>query len=64
MSAIKHIWFDFSDTIAAIDSKRHDELRYQEFARLRGCEVDENIVLEYKKLYESTVFYIAPWRKV
>ena len=50
---INHIWFDFSDTIAFIGGDAHDKLRYKTYSEIVGRPVDENLIEEYKKLYEE-----------
>jgi FMN phosphatase YigB (HAD superfamily) len=48
---IRHIWFDFSDTIAAIDKEKHNALRYAEYARLKSRIVSEELIAEYNELF-------------
>lgn len=50
---IKHIWFDFSDTIAAIDTDMHNSIKYTEFARLKNSKVSEDLIAEYDRLFEQ-----------
>jgi len=60
---IKHIWFDFSETIACINKKRHDKLCYETYAEIIKKPVNKKLISEYKQLYEkfnhsnSAIFY-------
>ena len=50
---IKHIWFDFSDTLASIDKKIHSQFRYETYAKIKNKPVTPELVAEYEKLYEE-----------
>ena len=59
---IKHIWFDFSDTIASIHKEIHHELLYKTFAKIKNQPLTLELVDEFKKLRQehksnSGVFY-------
>ncbi|MEK7190362.1 MAG: HAD family hydrolase [Patescibacteria group bacterium] len=49
---IKHIWFDFSDTLASI-SKEHDDFLYQSYAKVVGKDVSPELILEYKEMHKK-----------
>lgn len=50
---IKHIWFDFSDTISFISKDAHDNLRYETYAKVVKKSVTPELIKEYEKLYEE-----------
>ncbi len=50
---IKHIWFDFSETIASLQKERHDQLRYETYSAVIGKEVSPELIQEYELLYEQ-----------
>jgi FMN phosphatase YigB (HAD superfamily) len=50
---IKHIWFDFSDTIARVKKAEHDKLRYQSYATAIGKSVTPELIKEYEALYRE-----------
>jgi len=50
---IKHIWFDFSGTLANENKEKHDNLRYLTFSKVTGKPLDENLEEEYIKLWEK-----------
>ncbi|MBI5798891.1 MAG: HAD family hydrolase, partial [Candidatus Yonathbacteria bacterium] len=50
---IKHIWFDFSETIAFLKKGRHDRLRYETYAQVTGKPVTEELIAEYENLYKK-----------
>lgn len=50
---IKHIWFDFSDTLASVNKDAHDKLRYETYAKVVGRSVTPQLISEYEKLYEE-----------
>jgi len=60
---IKHIWFDFSETIARLKKEKHDILRYETYASVVGKVVNEELKLEYEALFNkfnksnAAVFY-------
>lgn len=49
---IKHIWFDFSETIA-IPSEAHDKLLYETYASVVGKPVSSKLKSEYRKEHEK-----------
>lgn len=52
-NTIKHILFDFSETIAFLKKERHDRLRYETYAQVIGKPVTEELVAEYENLYKK-----------
>jgi len=51
--AIKHIWLDFSETIAHINVTEHDKVKYETYASVVGKPVDEQLKKEFEKQYEQ-----------
>jgi FMN phosphatase YigB (HAD superfamily) len=51
--SIKHVWFDFSDTIAFINREAHDKLRYESYAAATGKPVTPELIKEYEELYRK-----------
>ena len=52
MSAIKHIWFDFSETIVRLDKQAHEKLRYGSYAEVVGKPVTPELIEEYGSLFK------------
>ena len=50
---IKHIWFDFSETLASVNDQAHNKLRYESYAKVVGKPVTPELIAEYEKLYEE-----------
>src|SRR3989344_7805247 len=50
---IKHIWFDFSDTLVSVNKDSHSRLRYETYAKVVKKPVTPELVNEYEKLYEE-----------
>ena len=50
---IKHVWFDFSDTIGFINKEEHDKLRYDSYAAITGKPVSQELIKEYEELYQK-----------
>ncbi len=50
---IKHIWFDFSDTLASINNETHDKLRYESYGKVVGNPVTPELISDYEKLYKE-----------
>ncbi|OGN29368.1 MAG: hypothetical protein A3A33_01160 [Candidatus Yanofskybacteria bacterium RIFCSPLOWO2_01_FULL_49_25] len=50
---IKHIWFDFSETIAFLKKERHDRLRYETYSQVVGKPVGDELIAEYEDLYKK-----------
>jgi FMN phosphatase YigB (HAD superfamily) len=50
---IKHIWFDFSETIALLNKEVHNQLRYQSYAAVIGKPVSETLITEFEELYKK-----------
>ena len=48
---IKHIWFDFSETIASPNKDLHDKLRYETYASIMGKPITPNLEEEYEALF-------------
>jgi FMN phosphatase YigB (HAD superfamily) len=51
---IKHIWFDFSDTLTKIDKVKQNELRFSAYAEVTKKDVAEDLVKEYLELFEKS----------
>ena len=52
-SNIKHVWFDFTDTIAAMDKVQFDKLIYTAYAEVVQKEATPELIEEYKKLLKQ-----------
>ncbi len=52
-STIRHIWFDFSDTIAFQKKERLDRLRYKTYSKVVRKPVSDERITEYQKLYKK-----------
>jgi FMN phosphatase YigB (HAD superfamily) len=50
---IKHIWFDFSETIALLHAEAHNNLRYNSYASVVKKPVTQELIDEYEALYEK-----------
>ena len=50
---IRHIWFDFSETLAFINKEAHDKLRYESYAKVIDKPVTAELIEEYEKLYKE-----------
>lgn len=48
---IRHVWFDFSDTIAGIDHDIHDHIKYNAFAEQTGLSDSPAQRQKYDELY-------------
>ncbi|MEK9160770.1 MAG: HAD family hydrolase [Patescibacteria group bacterium] len=48
---IRHVWFDFSYTIAFPAEEMHKKLLYDTYAEVVGKEVSEELIEEYKTLF-------------
>ncbi len=53
MNHIKHIWFDFSDTMAFLNKEAHDNLRYETYASVINKGVTPELISEYEALYQK-----------
>lgn len=59
----KHIWFDFSETIAHVNKAEHDKLKYSTYAEVVGKSVGDELKKEFDKQYKlhnnsiSDIFY-------
>lgn len=49
---IKHIWFDFSETIIRLDKQAHEKLRYGSYAEVVGKPVTPELIEEYGSLFK------------
>jgi len=47
---IKHIWFDFSETIATINRERHNKLRYDSYGKVTDKPVNPELIQEFQEL--------------
>lgn len=50
---LHHIWFDCSDTLAFLNKKNHNRLRYSSYAQVTGRAVDDALINEYEELYKK-----------
>jgi len=50
---IKHIWFDFSETVAFLKKERHDRLRYETYSQVIGKPLSDELITEYESLYKK-----------
>ena len=53
MKTIKHLWFDFSDTITLINRTELGNIVYEAYADLVGKQVTPELIEEYKKLVKQ-----------
>jgi len=53
MNEIRHIWFDFSQTIALENAEVHNVLRYKTYASLVSRTVSPELMQEYEELYKK-----------
>lgn len=52
---IKHIWFDFSDTLVKLDLQQHNQLRYSSYAAVVKKPLDEKLIQEYEEMLKKYV---------
>lgn len=50
---IKHLWLDFSDTLAVINRDKHNKLRHKTYAEIVGKEVTPELVGEFEELAQK-----------
>jgi len=50
---IKHIWFDFSGTMAVHNKENHNQLRYSSYASIVKKPLTEELIKEYEELCEQ-----------
>lgn len=50
---IKHVWFDFSETIAFLKKERHDRLRYETYSEIVGKSISDELITKYETLYKK-----------
>lgn len=50
---IKHLWFDFSETIVFLQKDRHNQLRYETYAEIVNKPVNAELVEEFEELYKK-----------
>jgi len=53
MNPIKHIWFDFSDTIASPDEGARNALRYETYGKVQGKAVTSELIEDYLQKYRE-----------
>ncbi len=53
MNPIRHIWFDFSDTIVAFDEGLHDELVYESYSEITGNPITPELKEEFANLFKE-----------
>jgi putative hydrolase of the HAD superfamily len=58
MPVIKHIWFDFSDTLASLTGE-HAKLLHQTYAEAVGKSVSEQLITELEEMHEKYKSYTA-----
>jgi len=51
--SIKHIWFDFSETLVFLKKERNNRLRYETYAEVVGKPVTKELAAEYEELYKK-----------
>ena len=52
-NTIKHIWFDFSETIAFLKKERHNRLRYETYSKVIGKPISNELITEFENLYKK-----------
>jgi putative hydrolase of the HAD superfamily len=50
---IKHVWFDFSQTIAFENTEMHDQMKYETYSSVVGKPVTEDLKQEYEALFRE-----------
>jgi FMN phosphatase YigB (HAD superfamily) len=50
---IKHICFDFSETIVSLKKEKHNQLRYDSYAEIVKKPVTKELIEEYESLYKK-----------
>lgn len=50
---IKHLWFDFSDTLVRLDQELHNRLRYGAYSEIVGRPLNQELIDEYETLYRK-----------
>ena|SRR3989344_1366206 len=53
MNAIKHLWFDFGETLAFTKREAYETLQYQTYADVVGAPVSPELIQKYKALYKT-----------
>ncbi len=53
MNPIRHIWFDFSDTIVAFDEGLHEELVHESYSEITGKPITPELKEEFAKLFKE-----------
>ncbi|MBL8031371.1 MAG: HAD family hydrolase [Candidatus Doudnabacteria bacterium] len=53
--SIKHVWLDFSDTLASINKELHNQLKYKAYAELTGQPLTPELKAEYDVLYTAQI---------
>ncbi len=63
-NSIKHIWFDFSNTLAFINMEVLNKLQYKTYSQIVKRPVNDELIKEYKNLYKkfnssnAAIFYV------
>ena len=52
-TGVKHLWLDFSDTIALINKKELETIVYTAYAEQKGKEITPELIEEYKELFKQ-----------
>lgn len=50
---IRHLWFDFSETIVFVNEERMWRFRYATYAEVTGKPVNDDLMAEYNALYKK-----------
>lgn len=50
---MKHIWFDFSETIVFLNKENHDHVRYSSYAQATKKPINKALIAEYERLYRK-----------
>ncbi|MDO8617967.1 MAG: HAD family hydrolase [Candidatus Uhrbacteria bacterium] len=50
---IKHVWFDFSETIASLIKETHNQLRYAAYSEVTHKPITQELIAEYENLYQK-----------
>lgn len=50
---IRHLWFDFSETIVFLQPEKHNELRYGTYAEVVKKQITKSLKAEYEVLYKE-----------
>ncbi len=50
---IKHVWFDFSETLASLIKEKNDQLRYATYSEVTHKPITPALIAEYENLYQK-----------